>query len=693
MYIVINTKKITIQLFQPETIESYNSKKRKGSETSKLGNSAQSNNSSLHIQRESSYSQAHSNYNNYITAPFTQNVHYSNKTSSSFDNETNTSRYLSAKEKEYGKLSISEKGNDSLCYNTGSSLNVNTNTYSTSNSVGQTPHNNKHFNSNPIHNEKYLTSNSVKDNNSDNYFRKSVLQSNTGTNVFSSSCGGGFGNINLKSHINKKSVLKTHKINLNSGENKRVSESKVKEASNKENTSGKTIHTMSTMNTLNSVVHNQGGNKFNSHTNANLKQNNNKKIIKNNMNKYNCFPTYFKNLNSNGPVAKQVNPPNNNYPTEVSNNAAIGSEKYKRLTVEESPVSNNPITPNKINDHIPNQRVLKNQKSPLIQTENKVKQKYPSLNKFINLQSRQVNGNRNESYQPDNIMTTLPSPENKIKKYAALFDLISSNLKEIKDLMKTSNKEGSDPNKYNEEGIKETIHQVLSPIRANDDGKSIKFSANFFDENKLIKDYELETSQEQIQRLIEANTNFRNENRRNRKLTKISNYPTNTQQIQGTNFVFHDPRNDNSFLFSSFNSDMYRNLVNDPNNEAVMQNLSLDLTSIKNCKVNNNMPTISNTIINNDKSGWVDKTEQTECQFDDVVFNGSKNPIALTKKEPIRKKSSKLNLSRLNIDDRLLFEVDNTVNALSYEDTYNVMDSVDKNQSQGRDQLPISELK
>lgn len=200
------------------------------------------------------------------------------------------------------------------------------------------------------------------------------------------------------------------------------------------------------------------------------------------------------------------------------------------------------------------------------------------------------------------------NPDIRIKKYGILFEFINSNLKEITDLM---SKKAKNTNDYYE-GTNEIIENISREkkesrrnIRYNDllQDDLILFNTNrkIDDKDKLIKDYEVEDSIDHIKKIIALN-NYTNKNKiynspnaSPKKLLKNSNNNNNLQ-------------NEDSFLDSSVNSEFYINLMNEHSQDKEIGYISLDLT---------NMQSYANAKQILEK----EKLEETECQFDGVMFS------------------------------------------------------------------------
>jgi hypothetical protein len=288
-------------------------------------------------------------------------------------------------------------------------------------------------------------------------------------------------------------------------------------------------------------------------------------------------------------------------------------------------------------------------------------------------------------------------------KYGILFEIISSNIKEIKDLIKDQNNNIIESkNKLNTSNIDIS---KLSRVGLNSHERSPKINLKYFDDEKLIKDYEVEDSQEQIRRLIE-NNKLRNGNKKTRK-TNVNNFNSKNMNI---NFI--DPRNENSLLFSSFNSDMYKYLNENAEINGMKENFSLDLTANKNNVYKNNVMSNLSNLNNEQKNNnlifgddMYDKTEETECQYDDVIFNDNQFALPENNKNKVINKGSFIckeveegnleNILEIELDDkRLLIDIDYDENFNSFDDdTCNILDSEVVNKSSSKDVLPIAELK
>ena len=171
-------------------------------------------------------------------------------------------------------------------------------------------------------------------------------------------------------------------------------------------------------------------------------------------------------------------------------------------------------------------------------------------------------------------------------------------------------------------------------------------------------------------------------------------------------------QNEDSLLFSSFNSEMYRNLNNGEQYDLeefnkYKMNYSYDLTSMKsNNNMNvpfngNNMQTINSTNnnaininmmanenqnaqVNIDKS--IDKTEQTECQYDDIIFHKNENFKENNKiinfqlfqnNQILSQLNNSISVSGYGYGERLLAELDSTYN-LNDETSNNIIDTRDR---------------
>ena len=83
--------------------------------------------------------------------------------------------------------------------------------------------------------------------------------------------------------------------------------------------------------------------------------------------------------------------------------------------------------------------------------------------------------------------------------------------------------------------------------------------------------------------------------------------------------------NTESILFSSYNSEFYKNLINSYSKEEIIDVVDNSIYSSNSSSNNNKVIQIAqnniNEIQNNNNINDTNNSEKTECQFGDVVFN------------------------------------------------------------------------
>lgn len=196
----------------------------------------------------------------------------------------------------------------------------------------------------------------------------------------------------------------------------------------------------------------------------------------------------------------------------------------------------------------------------------------------------------------------------RIKKYGILFDFINTNIKEITELVSKKTKNSKD---YTEEATK-ILENISKEIKEKKESRrNVRYNdlltqeneillkhmrKNIDDKDKLIKDHEVEDSIDHIKKIIAIN-NYTNKNKAKMQ-TECLNPARKPQEQEG------------SFLDSSVNSEFYINLMNDnsQDKDKEIDNLSFDVT---------NMPSYVNAKQLLEK----EKLEETQCQFDGMIFN------------------------------------------------------------------------
>ena len=200
--------------------------------------------------------------------------------------------------------------------------------------------------------------------------------------------------------------------------------------------------------------------------------------------------------------------------------------------------------------------------------------------------NKKINNHRNN-------VNRINNDENNQIEYGKIFGLLNNEIKEITDLFKRTQSVDQQKNKDKEMNINENL-----PIYT---------EGNNYDSNIIDSDlFERECDNEE-DKLIDV-SQLENEE---------VNYSDNKNKTQ-------------SILFSSYNSELYKNLINtNQNNNEGDEIIDNDYTNLSATSLHNNMIQIARNNINyqeknnlnknsNDKSIINDKTE---CQFIDIDFN------------------------------------------------------------------------
>ena len=200
--------------------------------------------------------------------------------------------------------------------------------------------------------------------------------------------------------------------------------------------------------------------------------------------------------------------------------------------------------------------------------------------------NKKINNHRNN-------INRINNDENNQIEYGKIFGLLNNEIKEITDLFKRTQSVDQQKNKDKEMNINENL-----PIYT---------EGNNYDSNIIDSDlFERECDNEE-DKLIDV-SQLENEE---------VNYSDNKNKTQ-------------SILFSSYNSELYKNLINtNQNNNEGDEIIDNDYTNLSATSLHNNMIQIARNNINyqeknnlnknsNDKSIINDKTE---CQFIDIDFN------------------------------------------------------------------------
>ena len=200
--------------------------------------------------------------------------------------------------------------------------------------------------------------------------------------------------------------------------------------------------------------------------------------------------------------------------------------------------------------------------------------------------NKKINNHRNN-------INRINNDENNQIEYGKIFGLLNNEIKEITDLFKRTQSVDQQKNKDKEMNINENL-----PIYT---------EGNNYDSNLIDSDlFERECDNEE-DKLIDV-SQLENEE---------VNYSDNKNKTQ-------------SILFSSYNSELYKNLINtNQNNNEGDEIIDNDYTNLSATSLHNNMIQIARNNINyqeknnlnknsNDKSIINDKTE---CQFIDIDFN------------------------------------------------------------------------
>ena len=200
--------------------------------------------------------------------------------------------------------------------------------------------------------------------------------------------------------------------------------------------------------------------------------------------------------------------------------------------------------------------------------------------------NKKINNHRNN-------INRINNDENNQIEYGKIFGLLNNEIKEITDLFKRTQSVDQQKNKDKDMNINENL-----PIYT---------EGNNYDSNLIDSDlFERECDNEE-DKLIDV-SQLENEE---------VNYSDNKNKTQ-------------SILFSSYNSELYKNLINtNQNNNEGDEIIDNDYTNLSATSLHNNMIQIARNNINyqeknnlnknlNDKSIINDKTE---CQFIDIDFN------------------------------------------------------------------------
>ena len=200
--------------------------------------------------------------------------------------------------------------------------------------------------------------------------------------------------------------------------------------------------------------------------------------------------------------------------------------------------------------------------------------------------NKKINNHRNN-------INRINNNENNQIEYGKIFGLLNNEIKEITDLFKRTQSVDQQKNKDKDMNINENL-----PIYT---------EGNNYDSNLIDSDlFERECDNEE-DKLIDV-SQLENEE---------VNYSDNKNKTQ-------------SILFSSYNSELYKNLINtNQNNNEGDEIIDNDYTNLSATSLHNNMIQIARNNINyqeknnlnknlNDKSIINDKTE---CQFIDIDFN------------------------------------------------------------------------
>ena len=326
---------------------------------------------------------------------------------------------------------------------------------------------------------------------------------------------------------------------------------------------------------------------------------------------------------------KEIKNKTNKTSNTLINNISNNKISYPKITLNTNPSRKNQL--NKIKSF--NNKNENNTKKPLIITSTnsieKITLKHKKMklndmviknNKNINLKNSSLNeesqkketskgnhSNRNSKKNSiimnkkrnkkinnhRNNINRINNNENNQIEYGKIFGLLNNEIKEITDLFKRTQSVDQQKNKDKDMNINENL-----PIYT---------EGNNYDSNLIDSDlFERECDNEE-DKLIDV-SQLENEE---------VNYSDNKNKTQ-------------SILFSSYNSELYKNLINtNQNNNEGDEIIDNDYTNLSATSLHNNMIQIARNNINyqeknnlnknlNDKSIINDKTE---CQFIDIDFN------------------------------------------------------------------------
>jgi hypothetical protein len=418
------------------------------------------------------------------------------------------------------------------------------------------------------------------------------------------------------------------------------------------------LNTFSTINTHSTnFTHRMSGSTYA----GNLSQKN-KIIIKNNMNKYNMYPSYYN--------------PNQNPTSKIE-------KDYKKSLVKKSELNSQ----SKENNTDPN--------SPKNQTK---KNGYFCKENLIN--------KHNNSNEKDITATIFHHKDKNLKTDFVNNYLTAHNFKEVISIPLPKNEDVQINQIKNNLNINPKKSKQKDDLFYVDKNKTIKNLA-CLENDKLIKDYELDNSEEQIERLIHKNSELIEINKNRRMVNRgigqscfeIRRNLLNKDKSLNKFLLNCSPKKEDSLLFSSFNSEIYKNLNDNPNsmqeimNDKNLINLSIDIASIQN---NEELIQLNIEEDNFNIGLTLDKTENTQCQYDDIVF--TKNSEEKRENNPIKNQVllDKINdcVNNLNkIDEKLMNEIDDTVNLNSIVEGSLENEIWRDEILQVKEKLPISELK
>jgi len=430
--------------------------------------------------------------------------------------------------------------------------------------------------------------------------------------------------------------------------------------------------------------------------NLNKNNNNNNKISPKKSNEKNIENNNFNNIILNSNLNNYLEKVNNKKKKKENNNKNNQSNSNYEISNNNSKNNSNRIKNIQINSNsnVINKK-LKNKKNFLlknIQSKNTISK----INKNLN------NNNNNNKAIEKNYITNYKSKENNSKKklennsnneknnnennsnnnyklnklknppdYSKIFGILNKEIREITEIFKHT----------------QSVDQQKKKINLNN------FNVPLFFENNCKNNFSNDLNFEEE----EKNSNFE-------KMIDISQLDNNNEIIKefgsnNTNEIYNNEiKKCDSILFSSYNSEFYKNLLNskDKNDKIEMNSISFDNGSNLNTKIvklniqqqQNNFDN-EKMIYNNNNN----ENNKTQCQFENIDFNNNIEGIEINKNLDYNNINKEEEKNYGNILDEIDFE--KTEKTVTLMDECNVIESNNNtniNNEENERKIPIMEI-